>query len=560
VDLSIADLQARVGAMPLVSPDGSRIAYVGGNRLHVRSLDRFDAKDVADGRDISFLTWSPDGRQLAFVRRGRAWRVPAAGEDPVELGAVPEDLAGSGGSTWTADGRIVFGGSDTVGLFEIPAAGGPGRELLPLDRKVEQDFHEVVALPDGRGFVFVVHRRETGADTLDVFAGGVRRVLAHLPGERIRELAFSPTGHILYSRTTTDPGVRALPFSLDRLEATGPPLATIPGAWAPSVARDGTLLVVRSEESPVELVRVARGGAVAGLAALPGEFSPMLTPQYYGPGYRTGSAMSLSPDGTRLALAIGFTAGLYVHDLERGSLSRLAPDIFPLPPVWTPRGDRILYASGRGARAWNLSSRRADAAGEEERVSRSDEVQMPLALSPDGRWLVYVEGSGAKGALLKMPLDGSGPSAPLFAAKVRGHGASFSPDGRFIAYESDESERMQVYVRPFREGDGLIQVSTNGGEAPVWSRSGGEIFFHSGEGVEAAAVSARGGSLVVSKPTLLFRTGGETGLVPTLFDAAPDGRSFFLLRSRMGDRISLVFNWPGDLERLAEGQEPRTSP
>jgi len=549
VDLSIPDFGAGYGRPPILSPDGSRLAYVAGDRLLVRSLDRFDARDLVDARDISYTFWSPDGSHLAYVRQGRAWRIAAGGGDPVELGEVPQDLSGSGGGAWTADG-LVFGGSDTVGLWEIPTAGGRGREILGLDPKEEADFHEVTALPDGRGVVFVVHRRASGADTIGLLAGGSRREILRLSGERIRNPAVSTTGHILYERETTNPGVWALPFSLSRLEAEGPPVLVVPGARLPSVSRDGTLAFVRSEEGPVSLVRVTRGGDVEDVAKLPRAFAPMLVPLFFGPGYRVGAALSLSPDGGRLALAIGFTQGLWVHDLGRGSLSQIAKDTFPGPALWMPAGDRIIYASGRGARAWNLSARRADAAGEETRIATSDEVQIPVARSPDGRWLVYREGAGAKGRLLKMPLNGSAPPSPLFASPVNGLAASFSPDGRWLAYEGDESTRTEVYVRPFPEGEGRFQVSTDGGESPIWSRSG-EIFFRSRAGVEAVRVTAREGSFAVSKPTLLFRTGGESGLVAA-FDASPDGRSFFLLRARVRDRVSFIFSWPRDLARLGE--------
>jgi WD40 repeat protein len=371
-----------------------------------------------------------------------------------------------------------------------------------------------------------------------------------MPGEGFRYPVFSPTGHLVYERETTNPGIWALPFSLSRLQPTGAPFLVVPGGSAPSVARDGTLCFVRTEESPVELVRVARRGSVETLAELPGASAGMLRPLYMGPGYRAGAGLSLSPDGGRVGLVLGNAPGhLFVYDLGRGSLSRLAADVFPIRPVWTPRSDRVVYGSARGARGWNLWSRRADAAGEEERVSTSDDVQIPLAVSPDGRWLVYLEGSGPKGSVVKMPLDGSAPAGPLFASRVNGLAASFSPDGRWLACEYDESGRTEIYVRPFPEGQGRFQVSTSGGESPIWSRSG-EIFYRSGNGVEAVTVTLRGDSLAVSKPTLLFRTGGETGLVPA-FDARPDGQSFLMLRSHLRDRISLVLNWPHDLARLA---------
>jgi Tol biopolymer transport system component len=199
---------------------------------------------------------------------------------------------------------------------------------------------------------------------------------------------------------------------------------------------------------------------------------------------------------------------------------------------------------------WNIWSRRADAAGEEERLSTSSDVQVPLAMSPDGRWIVYVEGAGpATGNLFRKPADPSGPVQPLFSGRTWGYAAGFSPDGRWLAYESTDTGRTEIYARPFPEGDQRVQISTGGGEMPVWSRSG-EVFYHSGGSVYAVAVTPRAGSLEVSKPTRLFQTAAEAQLVP-VFDVTPDGQRFFMLRARGRPHVSLIFNWPRDLAQLA---------
>jgi eukaryotic-like serine/threonine-protein kinase len=558
VDLSIADLDASLGRMPRISPDGSRVVYVAAGHLRVRRLDRMDAVELPESDDVLYPSWSPDSRQLTYVRHGRAWKVSTEGGQPTDLGAVPDDLVGSGGSAWTGDGRIVFAGSDTVGLWEVPAAGGAGRELLTLDRSAESDVHEIAALPQDRGLIFTVHRKGRPPDMIAALAGGSRRTLLEVSGESLRHPVYSPTGHLVYERETTSPGIWAVPFSLAHLETTGSPFLVVPGGSAPSLAHDGTLCLVRPEESSIDLVRVSRGGVVETVAKLAGTSTSMLTRLPLGTGYRASGGVSLSPDGSRVALSLGYAPGqLFVYDLGRGSLSNVARDTFPSRPIWTRDGERLIYASAHGARAWNLSSRRADAAGDEERLSTSDEVQLPLAISPDGASLVYVEGSGPKGSLLLMPPDASGPARALFPSRVWGLAASFSPDGRFLAYESAEPDRIEVFVRPFPEGNERFQLSTGGGEAPVWSRSG-EVFYLAGGGISSVSVTSRGGSLKVSTPTLLFRTGGETHLAP-VFDVTPDGQRFLMLRSRGSEHVSLILNWPRELNRLlaagsAQGQ------
>ena len=546
VDLSLGEL----GGRPVLSPDGSRVAYVADGRLLIRGLDRFEALDLSDADDVSYPSWSPDGGHLAYVRHGRAWTVSSDGGRPTELGAVPADLVGSGGSAWTSDGGIVLAGSDTVGLWEIPVGGGGGREILKIDRATEADFHEIAPLPGNRGLIFTVHRKGGPADSIALLAGGARRVLVSVPGEGLTAPLYSPTGHLVYERETTNPGIWAVPFSLERLETTGAPFLAVPGGSSPSVARDGTLCFVRREDRPIELVRVSRGGAVETVAELAGTRTAQLASRPTLAGYRALAGLSLSPEGTRVAISVGAPGPLWVYDLERGSLSQLTGGAFAITrPVWTPRGDRVVYASARDARLWNLSSRRADAAGEEERLSTSDEVQAPLALSPDGRSLVYLEGAApTRGNLFERSPEASAEARPLFPSRAWGMAASFSPDGRWLAYESVESGRSEVYARPFPEGENRLQLSTEGGETPVWSRSG-EVFYHAGGGLYSVSVAARGDALVGSKPALLFRTGGESRLAP-VFDVTPDGQRFLMLRSRGSEHVSLVFNWRRELARL----------
>jgi eukaryotic-like serine/threonine-protein kinase len=544
VDLAIANLDASSSRPPMISPDGSRLAYVAGGRLRVRRLDSLDATELPDSDGIAYPSWSPDSRSLAYVRRGRAWKIAVDGGPPTELGAVPADLVGSAGSTWTSDGQVVFAGSDTVGLWTLPGAGGSGRELIAIDRNAEADFHEVAALPNGRGLLFTVHRRNKPSDLIAVLSGGSRRVVLEVPGEGLRYPIYSPTGHVLYERATTNPGIWAVPFSLDRLEATGAPFLVVPHGSSPTLAGDGTLCFVRTDEAPVDVVSLSRSGAIEKLAELTETTTSMVASVQGGAGYRAAAGMSLSPDGTRVAVSAGSPGQLVVFDLARGSVSHVATGSFATHPVWTAGSDRLIYGSAREARAWNLWSRRADGAGDEQRLSTSDEVQLPLALSPDGSTLVFSEGSGPSGSNVQMPLAASAAKKPLFASRTWGTGASFSPDGRWLAYEDFESGRTEIFVRPFPAGDQRIQISSTGGEQPVWSKRN-EIFYLAPAGMSSVSVTAQGGSLAVSKPVVLFPTGGDTHLVST-FAMTPDGQRFFMLRTRGSQQVALIFNWPSD--------------
>jgi hypothetical protein len=178
----------------------------------------------------------------------------------------------------------------------------------------------------------------------------------------------------------------------------------------------------------------------------------------------------------------------------------------------------------------------------------SEEAQLPSALSPDGTTLVYTEGTGPAGNFFKMPLSDPARRTPLFATRVWGLGASFSPDGRYLTYESLESGRSEIYVRPFPEGEGRVQVSTSGGILPVWSKTG-EIFYMDGSAILAASIATSGGSPTVSKPVVLFQTRGDTNLAP-VFEVTPDGKTFYMLRTRGRDQVSVILNWPRDLAQI----------
>jgi serine/threonine-protein kinase len=438
-------------------------------------------------------------------------------------------------------------GSDGVGLFAIPARGGEGRDLAPLDRAKEADYHEVSALPGGRGFLFVVHRQE-GLDAIDVLARGKRSRVLQLAGESLRSPVYSPTGHILYRRESTSPGLWAIAFSLETLAVSGAPFPVFPGGSAPTVAKDGTLALVRASETPSELVWVGRDGAVERVADLPGPAND--APEGL-------AAIALSVDGRRAVVNLlreGY-GDLWVCDLARGSASRLiSKRADALSAVWTPGGE-VIFTSLLGGQRWNLWRAPGDG-GEPARLTTFDGIQNPLAVSPDGRFLAYAQGAGGVADLFVLPLDGSREGRPWQQTPAKDAiGASFSSDGRFLAYESNETGRSEVYVRPFPEGEGRWQVSTEGGSAPVWSRAAPEIVFRSQGRIMAATVTARGKGLEVDKPRSLFVAAAD---LSHFFGLSPDGKRLLMTRSRQQDHITLVLNWPRELERLAAaGRESR---
>ena len=329
----------------------------------------------------------------------------------------------------------------------------------------------------------------------------------------------------------------------------------VAGGRAPAIARDGTLSFLRPDDMPIELVRMSRSGVIEAVTELADTRASMLTSGPLGTGYQQWGGVSVSPDASRVAVSVGFSPGrVLVYDVARGSQSVVASGTFPSRVVWTKDGSRLIYASSRDARAWNLWSRRADGAGEEQRLSTSEEVQLPGALSPDGATLVYSHGSGPNGNFFKMPLLPAAAASPLFTSRTWGLGAGFSPDGRLIAIDAIDSGRSEVFVRPFPEGDQRIQVSNGGGTSPVWTQAG-EILYATPSAITAVSVTTRGGSLAVSKPVVLVQTGGESRLAP-VFGVTPDGKTLFMLRLRGREQLSLIFNWGAELTRAGTSSTP----
>ena len=352
----------------------------------------------------------------------------------------------------------------------------------------------------------------------------------------------------------------AVPFDPGRLEILGPPaevverpfgFAQLSGAGLFDVADNGTLVhLERSGGTPVDgmLWRVDRSGRATLLADIR---RPFEYPRF-------------SPDGRRIALTVRDEGGssLWVYDVPRRSLTRVTVDGSCSRAIWSPDGRRLTFQLERDGAA-NLYSQPADGSGPVERLTTSESHQVPGTWSPDGRTLSYMQSHPVTGSdIWVLPLGGTATRAfgdfeptPL-GPKWDGF---FSPDGRLIAYTSIESGRLEVYVRAY-PGPGKRQVSTSGGNSPVWARSGKELFYLNGGRLMVASIKG-GPGLAVGQPQMLFEGDyAYAGTVPN-FDVAPDGQSFVMIRGerrRPWMRIHVVLNWLEELERRASSPFPWT--
>jgi len=352
----------------------------------------------------------------------------------------------------------------------------------------------------------------------------------------VDDVVYSPTGHLLFERAPTNAGVWAVPFSLSDLKATGEPFLVAPGMRAPSVASDGTLVVLpQRRESPVNLVWVGRDGQAG---ARLGD-----------PALRERSA-AISPDGKRVAvseLADG-KPDIWVYDVERGTRGRVTTGGDAIGPSWTSDGRSLVYSSYDTLRRSASVIKRVVADGS----GRAEEIGQGLAgvASRDGHlFYTVVDQQGLQLWYRSLTSEKEKP-ARFLPQSFYNIAAAPSPDGRFVAYEAAQGQGdSEIFLRRFPPSEGVWQVSTGGGTSPRWSADG-RLFFAKGAEIYEAAVAADP-DVRVGAPALVFkRTAPSGGGVPSGFDVAPDGKHFLVYEfagQAPDDQMTVTLNWFGEL-------------
>ncbi|HUS13329.1 MAG TPA: protein kinase [Pyrinomonadaceae bacterium] len=523
-----------------ISPNGKSIAYVSNHRLWIRDLDRLDPREVPNTENASHPFWSPDSAYVGYVIGKKMWKVSSVGAGTTAITDLPDLFSGAGAASWRADGVIIFTTGDS-GLMQVPAQGGDPSALLNVGAD-EADFHDASLLPDGRGVLFAVHRAVQGVDTIALFDGKSRKNLLQLDGQRIDHPVYSPTGHILFERRMTNAGIWALPFSLSRLEVTGEPFLVAPGAGAPKVADDGTLVFGFGEVSvPTRLVWMDRTGKIVN--NIQPDPLPFQLP-----------SLRLSPDEKQLVQATRESGktDYWIVNLARGTRTRLTFDNSARGWFcgWTPDGQRVMYASGDTPPLYKIRLKAADGSGE----AREFLSGLDASFSPDGKFVVY---SAPERQQSQQDWDlwyiGTEPGAkplPFLVTPKDQRYADFSPDGNYVAYASNESGRYEVYVKPFPNGEGKSRVSIDGGSLPRWSRRGDELFFVWGNDIMAVHVQTKP-SLVLGQPQKLFSrrpvaADRAEGLYDS-YDVSADGQRFVMLQSdeqtTTSQKLTIIQNW-----------------
>jgi serine/threonine-protein kinase len=536
-----------------ISPDGTRIAYVGpGGSLLVRPLDSLDATVLV--RDDSPVApfFSPDGRWVGYFPANRALRkVPVDGGPTVVLS--PSDGAQAGGATWAEDGTVVFATNNrSTGLLIVAPGGATAKVLTVPDRQRDEVDHLWPQfLPGGRALFFTITSVAQGTVNTQIalFDLTIGQYKTVMPGGS--HAHYVPTGHMVYSAAGT---LRAAPFDIDRLEAAAAPvtvvspvLATPEGAADFDVALDGTLVYVPGGvvgPAQRDLVWMDRDLQIEPVRGAPPR--PYLYPR-------------ISPDGTRLLLDIRDQDNdIWLWDVQRETLTNVtrhrALDRFP---VWMPDGRDFIFVSDRDDGRSAIYRQAADGTGKPERLSEATlEQQTPNAVLPDGKQLVF----DWRNDLMLLALDGSRRVTPVLQSMAVETRAALSPDGKWLAYHSNESGYSEVYVRPFPMVDSeRTQVSTAGGVQPRWSPKGRELFYVTPDG-SMMGVRAHIAEKWSSSPPVPVAQGVIFNPVAgssATFDLNPDGSRFLLARPRSSDGTAapglliVVQNWLEELKRLA---------
>ena len=519
-------------------------------QLYVRALSAASARPIGGGLG-SGPFFSPDGKWIGF------WHAPTATLRKVGLsGGAPVKIcnaqSGIAGATWGPDGTIVFAWFD---LFRVSAEGGTASLLLKVNEAQGERFYRHPSfLPSGKAIVFSIAKADTDSyDEGDIAVLSLETGAKKIVVQGGTSPRYSPSGHLIYARGGK---LLAVPFDAQRLEVAGQPFEVADGVFMSAttgmadfgISTDGTLGYAGG---PIE-----RGARVPVWVDRSGKATPLPLPP------RPYLHPRLSPDGRQIAVEVeGASHDIYTYDVERGVLAKMSFDGASHWPLWTPDGAQLTFRSWKTGTMtmWTMLADRSRAAS---LLTNKGSMQSPESWSPDGGTLAFTQmddpESGSDIYILRT--RGDHTPQPLVRTKFSEGSPKFSPDGKWIAYASNESGRSEVYVMSYPGPGRKTQVSSGGGADPVWRHDQKELFYRSGDAMMAAEVSA-GTTLVMSKPKVLWRgdylagagsSCGMTGPTSANYDVSPDGQRFLMIKDTAvtseSKTLHVISNWSRQLE------------
>jgi serine/threonine-protein kinase len=555
-----------------LSPDGAILALTPlPGPVYIRRLDGLDSAPLEVAKAPNFHgapLFSPDGASILFIEGNAIF----SKRRPVLKAALSGGAATSlveydnfHGGDWGSDGWIYWTATYPGGIVRMRDSGGPSEPVTELDvEKGERSHRFARLLPGGDALIYTVAFE--GIDSYD----DARIDLWDLRTRQRKTLiaggaspVYSPSGHIVYARGGK---LFAAAFDVARREVTGSFFEVLDGVmmsrntgsahFALSARGDLAYVPGGTEGANRSLVWVDRSGKEEPLALKPASY---LYPR-------------LSPDGLSMAVEIeGPNHDFYFYDFARMVLSKVTTDGMSHNPVWSRDGKRLAYRSWQvgGMTMWAMN---ADRSGTPERLDPNGTRQSPVSFSPDGRFLTFDQKDVETDEDAWILPIGGGEAKPIARTKSGEGGAKFSPDGRWVAYSSDESGKPEIYVQPFPGLGPKVQISNDGGTDPVWRRLGGELYYRAGNKMMAVSVDTAVAQLRASAPKKLFEgsyyegTGASCemgGPSSANYDVTPDGQRFLMVKDSTaeiaGTQVVVVLNWAGELRAKERARAEATS-
>lgn len=531
---------APIGSAPLgvgrpalaLSPDGANLVYVadlgGKTQLYRRAMDQFEAMPIPGTEGAYNPFFSPDGQWIGFFAGSEMKKVSIFGGEPILLC----DVINPNGASWGPDDGIIFSHHEGNTLSWISASGGAPQVLT--EKPLRNNWPEI--LPGGKAVL--VSGRLGGISIILLGSDGGNKLL-----DRGNNPRYISTGHLVYAQGGR---LEAVPFDLDNLKVIGSPVPVLDnvrieaswGATQYAISNDGTLIYLPGVyEGKSTLMWLDRKGHAEQL-----QFPA-----------KTYGAFQLSPDGKRLAIGIQNTKWeVWIFDLLRGSRSKLTIiEGKNSRPVWTPDGRSVTFSSDR-AGAYNIFMQSADGSGEIRQLTKGETFQILTSWSPDEKLLAFEE-TGQADDIYLLSMEGESKRQPFATTRFTEWGAAFSPDGRLIAYTSDEQGQYEVYVQPYPQTGEKWRISTEGGEEPVWSRGSHELLYRNGTKWMVVRYNTNP-KFSAELPTVLFE-GDYLNVLGHSYDVSPDGQRFLLLKSSeepsRQTQLNVVTNWFEELKRKA---------
>ncbi|MDP2528289.1 MAG: protein kinase [Candidatus Palauibacterales bacterium] len=543
-----------------IAPDGSAIVYtdtVGGRKLWIKERGEADPRPLADlthqaGGFEPEPSFSPDGRWIVYADL-KLMRVARGGGAPVTM----SDSAAGYGTAWLDDGTVVFGNRSASRLFRTSADGG-ATTLLTDSLGGSLNGGGIAPVPGSHAVMAGVSAgaRGTSEVVVDVKTGAVRTLVPGATGAWI-----VPGGDLVYART--DGGLYAAAFDRGKLQLAGPSVSVLAGIGEVALGRDGTMLYVRGGTTTggaSEVVSVSRDGS--DVVRLDRGWSAPVA---------SAGGLALSPDGSKVALSVrDSTTGrvdVVVVPVRAGPTTRLTSRGagVNIRPAWSPNGRKVLYVSAEGDGTARLWERAADGAGRAAPVPMAEKRSAWEGLwSPDGKWIVYrtYDGAAGNGDILAVRTSGDSTPVPLAHTDAQEYGPALSPDGRWLAFTSSSSGRMEIYVCPFPDArDGLYPISSDGGTEAEWSHDGRQLFYRNGAGEMIAVDVTTGSTFSAGAHHPLFDARGYLANFQSHFYAVtPDDHRFVMVRPVEGSagaatppRLVLARHWLAELRAKLKG-------